>query len=73
MDQLFYINDAIRKFDEKKMDRGEFIEVNIGFLGNPKMVKIGKGTSKEEKENFIDLLIEYRYVFSFSYDELKGY
>lgn len=73
MEQLFDRNDAIKRGDEKKMDPGEFIEVNIGFLENPEMVKISKGTFEEEKENLIDLLIAYRDVLAFSHDELKGY
>ena len=35
------------------------------------MIKIGKGTSEKERNDF--LVKEYRDVFSFSYDELKAY
>lgn len=36
-------------------------------------MKIGRGTTKEERKKLIDLLHEYRDVLAFSYDELKGY
>ena len=37
------------------------------------MVKIGKNTPKEVKEQIINLLREYRDVLAFTYDELKVY
>ena len=40
---------------------------------DPKLIKIGKGTSKKERNNLISLIKEYRDVFAFSYDELKSY
>lgn len=73
MEQLFDRNDATKKNDKKNLDPGEFIEVNIGFSENPKMVKIGKGTYEEENESLVKLFIEYRDVLAFSYDEIKGY
>ena len=37
------------------------------------MVKIGKKTPREEREQIINLLREYRDVLAFTYDELKVY
>ena len=37
------------------------------------MVKIGKKTPKEEREQIINFLREYRDVLAFTYDELKVY
>ena len=51
----------------------DYIEVNIGTDQNPKLIKIGKGTSQKERNELINLVKEYRDVFSFTYDELKAY
>ena len=48
------------------------MEINIGIDKDPKLIKIGKGTSEKER-NKINLIKEYRDVLAFSYDELKSY
>jgi hypothetical protein len=52
---------------------GDYIEINIGTTEDPKMIKIGKGTSEKERKELINLVHEYRDVFAFTYDELKAY
>ena len=37
------------------------------------MTKIGKGTSKKERNDLVNHVKEYRNVFSFTYDEVKSY
>ena len=37
------------------------------------MIKVGKNTPKEERDQIVRLLKEYRDVLAFSYDELKVY
>ena len=49
------------------------MEINMGTDKDPKLIKIGKGTSEKERNSLIKLIKEYRDVFSFSYDELKSY
>ena len=49
------------------------MEINIGTDKDPKLIKIGKGTSEKERNNLINLIKEYRDVLAFSYDELKSY
>ena len=49
------------------------MEITIGTDKDPKLVKIGKGTSEKERNKLINLIKEYRDVFAFSYDELKAY
>ena len=49
------------------------MEINIGTNKDPMLIKIGKGTSKKERNNLINLIKEYRDVLYFSYDELKSY
>ena len=55
------------------MNPGDYIEINIGTNNEPKMIKNGKGTSEKEKNELVNLVKEYRYVFSFTYGELKYY
>ena len=52
---------------------GDYMEINIGTDKDPKLIKIGKGTSKKERNSLINLIKEYRDVLAFSYDELKAY
>ena len=56
---------------ENRRDPGEFIEVNLATSKDPKIVKIDKGTSEEERKQLTNLLHEYKDVLAFSYDELK--
>jgi hypothetical protein len=51
----------------------KYIEINIGTEEVPRMIKIGKGTTKKERKELISLVREYRDVFAFTYDELKAY
>ena len=51
----------------------DFIEINISTDKEPRNIKIGKGTSKKERKDLIDLVKEYRDVFAFTYDKLKAY
>ena len=55
------------------MKPGHYIEINIRSKNEPKMIKIGKGTSEKERNDLINLVKEYRDVFAFTYDELKAY
>ena len=55
------------------MKPGDYIEINIGTETELKIIKIGKGTSEKERNSLINLVKEYRDVFSFTYDELKAY
>ena len=73
MEQMFDRHDVVKRKEDKKIDWGEFIEVNIGTPHDPKIIKIGKSTTEEERKKLINLLQEYRDVLGFSYEELKGY
>jgi hypothetical protein len=50
----------------------EYIEINIGMDQDPRMIKIGKGTSEKERKDLINPVKEYRDVFAFTYEELKA-
>jgi hypothetical protein len=51
----------------------DYQEINVGIDTDPKMIKVGAGTTKEEKEKIRKLVIEYKGVFAWSYDVLKSY
>ena len=60
-----------KKKETRKLE--DYIEINIGTEEEPRKIKIGKGTSEKERKNLIELVKEFRDVFSFQYDELKAY
>jgi hypothetical protein len=51
----------------------EVIDFNIGTKESSKMVKFGKGTISYERDKFIATIKEFKYVFSWSYEDLKAY
>ena len=71
LEQIFDRLDG-RKNNIDSMKPKDYIEINIGSYKNPKLIKIGKGTSEKERNALINLVKEYRDVFAFTYDELKA-
>jgi hypothetical protein len=51
----------------------EALEFNIGTEMDPRMVKIGKGTTEKERKEILALIREFRDTFAWNYDELKAY
>ena len=51
----------------------EVEECNIGSVENPKMIKLSKSLSQEDKEKCINLMKEFFNVFAWNYDDLKVY
>jgi hypothetical protein len=49
------------------------LEFNIGMEIEPRMVKIGKGTTKAERSEILDLIRQFKDVFTWTYDDLKAY
>jgi hypothetical protein len=47
--------------------------MNIGTQETPKILKIGAQCSEEEKKKFMDLFHEFIDVFSWSYEDLRGF
>ena len=73
LERAFDREDGHKPKEESSTKPSDYIEVNIGTKEEPRMVKIGKSTPKDEKEQIINLLREYRDVLAFTYDELKVY
>ena len=44
---FFDRDDGCKKEEEKSSKKGEHIEINIGSMKDPKMIKVGKNTPKE--------------------------
>jgi ribonuclease HI len=65
--------DGHKQKEGSKKELCDHIEVNIGTVEKPWMVKVGKTTPIEERVELVKLLKEYRDVLAFSYDELKVY
>jgi hypothetical protein len=61
------------KEEESKRKVGETISLNIGTPESPKNVKIGAQCSDEEKMKFAKLLGEFQDVFSWSYEDIRGF
>jgi hypothetical protein len=51
----------------------EIIECNIGTKESLKLIKFGKGTMTDERENITTLIREFKDVFSWSYEDLNAY
>ena len=70
----FFFDRQDRHKNKKETSKvGDYTKINIGTDKDPKLIKIGKGTSKKEMNELINLIKEYRDVLAFSYDELKAY
>ena len=58
----------------KRVERvDEILEINIGCLVSPKMIKIGKNASPQETKSIENLIREYKDVFAWTYDDLKSF
>jgi hypothetical protein len=51
----------------------EVEDCNMGTVDNPKMVKLSKFLSVENKNKYTELLKKYKDVFAWSYEDLKTY
>jgi hypothetical protein len=66
-------NKTKHKEEDSKRKVGETISLNIGTPDSPKNVNIGAQCSDEEKLKFIEILCEFQDVFSWSYEDLRGF
>jgi hypothetical protein len=51
----------------------KMFEFNIGSDNELMMVKIGKGTTKAERDGILDLIQEFEDIFSCTYHDIKSY
>jgi hypothetical protein len=72
LENLFDRNNVFKiKNPNKQID--EALEFIIGMEMDPRMVKIGKGTTEKERMEILDLIREFKYTFTWNCDELKAY
>ena len=72
LEKLFDQNDVAK--DPKVKATDNVVEdKNIGTKETPRIVKLSKNLPIKEKEEYINLMKKYTYVFSWSYDDLKEY
>jgi hypothetical protein len=57
---------------ENKPIVDEFKEINLGIFENPRPTFINANLSHEEEMDYMELLMEYRDIFAWSYDEMLG-
>lgn len=69
LERLFERNDTSLK-PEKQMNQAEVGDFNIGTDKDPKIVKLSKSLSNEERERCMDLMKEFKDVFAWSYEDL---
>jgi hypothetical protein len=66
-------NKETHREEESKRKFGDTISLNIGTFESPKIIKMGTQCFDEEKVKFTELLYEFHYVFSWSYEDLCGF
>ena len=60
-----------RTAEEKGIE--ECDSYNLGIDDDPKMVRVGKACTQQEREDMLKLLSEYKDIIAWSYEELKIY
>jgi hypothetical protein len=72
LESLFDKHDIFKgKWGNKRAD--ETLEFNISTEIDPRMIKIGKGTTEKERVEILALIREFKDTFAWNYDELKAY
>jgi hypothetical protein len=66
-------NKEKHKEEESKRKVGETMSLNIGKPKSPKNIKIGAQCSDQEKMKFSKMLDEFQDVFSWSYEDIRGF
>jgi hypothetical protein len=69
LEQLFDRN----KGKNPKQQIDKVLEFNIGTELDPRMVKIGEGTTEEERNEILYLIREFKDTFAWTYDDLRAY
>jgi hypothetical protein len=72
MEKIF---DRHNMYKEKKevIKLDDYMEINIGSLGSLKLVKIGKGTTSEERREIENLANKCKDIFTWLYKYLRAY
>jgi ribonuclease HI len=72
LERLFDRNDVSLKGEVSEDDTGT-IQCNIGTENEPKLIKLSRSLTKEQRSEYIGLLKEFADVFAWTYEDLKTY
>jgi ribonuclease HI len=72
LERLFNGNDMAIK-GRISGDDADTTECNIGTLDEPKLVKLSRGLTEEQRSGYTKLLREFADVFAWTYEDLKTY
>ena len=70
LERLFDHNDVSRK-DVIQTEETDVVDCGISPKANPRLVKISRKLSKNQKEAYVELMKHYSYIFAWSYEYLK--
>jgi hypothetical protein len=72
LERLFDGNDVVVKF-KGSTDDVDITECNIGTEKDPKFVKLSSSLSREQRDEYAELLKEFADVFAWTYEDLRTY
>ena len=75
LEKMFDLNEKFRRPTNVKTHSSslQFELINLGTETNPKFVNLGKCCSLAERDKFIRLFNQYKYVFAWTCKDLKAY
>jgi hypothetical protein len=75
LENVYVIQDKFKKVTNCKTNNlaMQFEVINLGTSTTPQNFNLGKNCSLAEKKAFIKLFKDYKYIFSWTYDDLKTY
>ena len=71
LERLFDNNDVVKI--SKKEQEQETVDCNIGTAASPKIIKLSKHLSAEQRDRYVALMKEYVDTFAWSYEDLKEF
>jgi len=72
LERLFERNDTAFN-SEKQTNQAIVSDLNIGTDKDPKIIKLSKSLSGEERKRYLELMKEFRDIFAWSYEYLKTF
>ena len=75
LEKMFDLNEKFKRPANVKTHSStlQFELINLGTEAEPKFVNLGKCCSPAERDKFLSLFKQYKYVFAWTYADLKTY
>jgi hypothetical protein len=70
LERLFDINDVAVKV-KGSTDDVDVTECNIGTKKDPKFIDLSSSLSREQMDEYVELLKEFSYLFAWTYEYLR--